>query len=216
MSLKRVDEFVMVPQHMYETLVKLGKSQGGEDDGDKGGGVSSDTSAPAKPATPAVKPDPAPSQIEPAQTFDQDSHRQDSHRQDSHKWTSSYVTGLLPKTLQSRGGRLLHILSIVVKWNQSGEVIDHRTGSVISGSHIVDLIRHLLQPLRRGGDPHGMEYMREVVDELHVPQTLLHKAGQRKKTDRGESDPPPKKRKASPKKPNPSQAHDGWISLDVK
>ena len=149
MSLKYVDEFVIVPEQMYKQLV---------------GRV--DEKVQEKPVAKAENDE--------IDDVSENECVNDEKEPESSEWTAERVVGHLPKRLTGRGRKLLHILQAVLRWDGKGRVIDDDKGSAIEESHIVDLLTHLLAP-SEVGPPTGHDYVDGVVRNTHIPTTLLRR-----------------------------------------
>ncbi len=83
------------------------------------------------------------------------------------------VIDSVPRTLRKKAERLLKHLKFdqdVVDWNQKGEVLVD--GTVIQGSHLVDLINDALRK-RKNFNPKGWEKFNKALAVLNTPQDLI-------------------------------------------
>ncbi len=83
------------------------------------------------------------------------------------------VIDSVPRTLRKKAERLLKHLKFdqdVVDWNQKGEVLVD--GTVIQGSHLVDLINDALRK-RKNFNPKGWEKFNKALAVLNTPKDLI-------------------------------------------
>ena len=85
--------------------------------------------------------------------------------------TISYV---IPKNALRKAMGLWNFLKdrkgTVVNWNDLGEVSVH--GQTISGSHVIDLLKHTVSPLSKT-EPTGYLRFYEALQEMHTPTGFL-------------------------------------------
>ena len=79
------------------------------------------------------------------------------------------VLEAVPKRFRAKADRLLHLIETVVRWNDKGEVVKEN-GTVLRGSHITDLLRDTVYPLKKVDVP-GREYVRPVIRKLYIPKS---------------------------------------------
>ena len=85
----------------------------------------------------------------------------------------SDVLDSVPRTLRKKAERLLRHIKLdqnVLDWNKKGELITK--GTVIAGSHLVDLINDAIRK-RKNFNPRGWKEFNNALSELNTPQDLV-------------------------------------------